>query len=114
MVLSNDPTEQKLQTMELLYASLAFGQLGYMDGQIEETGEIVPLLIGLQPTEDGNFRIYPIAQLFSKQDKLVDYLVPDGTGSYRKIPTGTPVNLIGSTDQEESGPPEGFDKTKLN
>lgn len=111
-ILSNEPNELKLHTLELIYNSVAYGQLGYCDGKDPVTGEIVPLLVGLDPLPDGSgFAIYPVARILGKNDPL-NYLVPDGIGNYQSADgDGAIVRLAG---EAESGPPEGFDKTKLN
>lgn len=111
-ILSNEPNELKLHTLELLYNSVAYGQLGYMDGKDPNTGEIIPLLVGLDPLPDGSgFAIYPVARILGKNDPL-NYLVPDGIGNYQSADgDGAVVRFAG---EEETWPPEGFDKTKLN
>jgi hypothetical protein len=81
-ILSNEPNELKLHTMEIIYNSINNGQLAYMDAKDPETGEIIPLLVGLDPTSNGKFKIYPVAQLLIGASNLPKYLVPDGTGSY--------------------------------
>lgn len=93
LLMTNEPTEQKLKTLELLYQSLSFGQLAYLDGKDPDTGEIVPLLVGLQPEENGKVSIYPIAKLFTKEDNLVNYQIPDGSGNYTSVDAGEPIDL---------------------
>lgn len=113
-ILSNEPNELKLHTMEIIYNSVSYGQLGYMDGKDPETGEIVPLLVGLDPTSDGRFKIYPVARLLMGVPELPKYLVPDGTGKYFNERDTDGIAISGGDSEEESGPPEGLDKNQIN
>jgi hypothetical protein len=82
ILLTNDRTPFKGAMLETIYKATALAQLGYMDGLDPETGDIIPLLVGLQPTEnDTQFKVYPLARILQK-DEIKFYLVPDGTGSY--------------------------------
>lgn len=122
LLMTNEPTELKLKTLELLYQSLSFGQLAYMDGKNPETGEIVPLLVGLQPEANNKVSIYPVAKLISKDDN-VNYLVPDGQGNYSPLNVGESIDLgidfstlagesePESSGEEISGKAEGNNKT---
>lgn len=108
-VLSNNPTELKIKTLEMLYDSIGYGQLAYMDAKDAETGEIIPLLIGLDPTDDGKFKLFPLAELVMGNALQRKYLVPDGRGNYHDV-VGESVDLRGEsiesrTGEEETGPP---------
>jgi hypothetical protein len=92
MLITNEPTELKLRTLELLYQSMSFGQLAYLDGKDPETGEIVSLLVGIQPENDSKASIYPIAKFLDKDDNT-KYLIPDGNGNYSSIDVGEPIDL---------------------
>lgn len=82
MILTNDRTPQKAQMLFMLYKAASLAQLAYMDGMHPVTGEIHQLLVGLQPTADGQFQVFPLAKIFSKLDEIPLYMVPDGQGSY--------------------------------
>lgn len=83
MVMTNKPTSFKGNMLLMLYKAVGMGQLAYMDGLDPDTQEIVPLLVGLEPTENGQFAVYPLAKIFTKGDELVKtYHVPDGKGGY--------------------------------
>lgn len=83
MILTNERTPFKGNMMKMIYQAVSLGQLAYMDGKDEETGEIVPLLVGLEPTEDlHKFAVYPLAKIFVKGEEMRTYLVPDGVGGY--------------------------------
>lgn len=83
IVLTNDRTKLKADTILMFYKAATLGQLGYMDGKDPDTGEIVPLLVGLEPTEnDTQFKVYPLARLINKSTEIIPYLVPDGVGGY--------------------------------
>jgi hypothetical protein len=110
MVLTNEPTELKVRTLELIYQSLSYGQIAYMDGKDPDTGEVVPMLVALEPAGDNKVTIYPIARLFDKNDKLTEYLVPDGLGNYRNV-GAEPVDIHTS---EEEGTAEGLDQATVH
>lgn len=117
MVLSNDPTEFKIRTIELLYQSISMGQLAYMDGKDAETGEIVPLLVGLNPVTDERVEIYPIAKLLiNNADTATKYLVPNGTGEYTEPDSDNAVDFAcaelvpADAGEEEAGQAQGLDK----
>lgn len=105
-LLTNEPSELKFVTLELIYDSIETRQLGYMDGKDAVTGEIVPLLVGFDPAHDGGYRIFPIAKLLMKE-KIPNYLVPDGSGNYHDISDGRPVDIAAKT---QGGETEGFDE----
>lgn len=82
-VLTNERTQFKANQIMMFYKASSLGQLAYMDGMDPETGEIVPLLVGLEPTEnDTQFKVYPLAKLISNLQEIKNYLVPDGSGNY--------------------------------
>lgn len=81
-ILTNERTEMKANMLLMLYKAVSIGQLGYMDGMDPDSGEIVPLLVGFQPTENGKFNVFPLARIFNKVDGIPHYLVPDGQGGY--------------------------------
>lgn len=114
LVMSNDPTALKIRTIELIYDSIARGQLAYMDGKDTETGEIVPLLVGLNPVSDTKYEIYPIAKLLIGPDARANYLVPDGNGSYTEPAPDNSVDLdlraLDADSEESEGQAEGLDE----
>ena len=98
MILTNERTPHKANMIMMLYKACSLAQLAYMDGMDPETGEIVPLLVGLGPTEDGKFNVYPLARIFNKVDGIPQYLVPDGHGSYIDYRTPEQRELAGITE----------------
>jgi len=103
-VLTNEITEFKGNVLRLFYQAAEMRQLAYMDGMDPDTGEIVPLLVGLEPTADGQFNVAPLAKLISKSQEIIHYLVPDGNGSYfNNEPT---VGRDGFDSPEEEGQAE--------
>lgn len=115
-ILSNDPEggqgiNMKLMLMETIYGSIINGQLCYMDGKDAVTGDIVPLLVGIDPIDDTRFRVFPIARLLTKADDLSNYLVPDGAGDYYARANGIdPVDSLGLSSEEEGRETKGLDK----
>ena len=119
LLISNEPTEFKARTLELIYESIALGQLGYMDGKDGDTGEIVPLLVGLKPVSDTRYEVYPIARLLINKDDHANYLVPNGAGDYSRPDPDNSIELgaveesfieFGTSSEEGSWPAEGLDK----
>lgn len=102
-VLTNEVTQFKLDILKAIYNSVVSGQLGYLDAKDPETGEIVPLLVGIEYSDKGTFKPYPIAKFITGKDVFKNYLVPDGRGNY-----------CSGDDEEESRSSEGIDKEKSN
>jgi len=113
MILTNERTPFKAQQILMLYKAASMAQLAYMDGMHPETGEIVPLLVGLEPTENATqFKVYPLATLIDKLSDIPQYLVPDGQGGYMdyrvKEATDELPQPFGDEGTEKEGPaPEG-------
>lgn len=100
VVLTNERTPFKGQQILMMYQAAALAQLAYMDGLNPDTGETEALLVGLEPTEEGQFKVFPLAKLFTSVDTIPAYLVPDGQGGY--FSNADDTNLA---DIEEAGPP---------
>ena len=107
LCISNEPSESKINILQIIYQSVYSGQLAYMDGMDPDTGEIVPLLVGLDPTGDGTkVSVYPLADIRMLTNKnITQYLVPDGRGNYqssqaqsRKTKQGQSAEARESTD----------------
>lgn len=83
MVLTNERTPMKGNMLMMLYKAASVGQLAYMDGMDPDTGDIVPLIVGLEPSEDGTkSNIWPLAKIIGKSAEIKNYLIPDGVGGY--------------------------------
>jgi hypothetical protein len=80
-VMSNDPTSQKYDLLEMLLSGMYKNQIGYMDAMHKETGAIERLLVGLEPTPAGTFAAYPLARLLEPEE-VSNYLAPDGQGGW--------------------------------
>ena len=81
VVLTNDPKPAKSEFIEVLHQAALHGQLGYMDGMDPDTGEIVPLLVGIE-RNGTSIAAYPLAHIFMEVSELKAYLSPDGNGNY--------------------------------
>ena len=100
ILLTNDRKQFKADQLIMFYKAASLAQLAYMDGLDPDTNEIVPLLVGLEPTEGNTqFKVYPLAKLISKHDDIKNYLVPDGNGKY--VDYSLPQEEAGQA--EESG-----------
>lgn len=106
VVLTNERTPFKAQQILMLYQAVHAAQLAYMDGLNPGTGEVEPLLVGLEPTDDGQFRVFPLAKLLSKLDEVPAYQVPDGQGGYINASDGAGDELA-AIPEEEGKAPEG-------
>ena len=83
MILTNERTQFKANILMMMYQAASYGQLAYMDGMDPDTGEIVPLLVGLEPAGDGDkMNVHPLAKLLHKNIDDMHYLIPDGQGNY--------------------------------
>jgi len=122
MLMTNEPNEDKLRFMELLYQAMSVGQVAYMDGKDPDTGEVVPLIVGIQPEANNLVSIYPLAKIIKPEDESVNYHVPDGAGAYSPLNVGEPIDLglsltaepdggtSASSGEEEAGQAEGNNK----
>lgn len=81
VVLTNDFTPQKIALMEMFYRGAYANTLGYMDAKNNETGEIEPILVGMETTPDGKVNTYPLAKLLAPED-VAKYSAPDGKGGF--------------------------------
>lgn len=100
VVLTNERTPFKGQQILMMYQAADNAQLAYMDGLNPDTGETDALLVGLEPTEEGQFKVFPLAKLFTSVDTIPAYLVPDGQGGYFSNADDTTL-----ADIEEAGTP---------
>jgi hypothetical protein len=80
-VLSNEPTSEKYDLMEMLHKGALFGTIGYMDAKRKDNGEPERLLVGLEPTSEGKFAAYPLARLLDPEE-TGNYLAPTGDGGW--------------------------------
>ena len=87
VVITNDFQPVKQEFIELLYQGALNGQLGYMDGMDPDTGNVVPLLVGLEASPDNPDEkyCYPLARIFLDTASIKKYLVPDGNGNYHRL-----------------------------
>lgn len=83
VIATNNPNPIKADFIRLLHNAALHNQLGYMDGMDPDTGDEVPLLVGVEYDDEGNPKqLWPLAIAFIDGSKLKNYLAPDGNGSY--------------------------------
>lgn len=82
-VLSNTPTSELYDILELLYNGAFKNQLALMEALHEPSGTVHRLLVGMEFLDDGKYSAYPLARLLDA-DELGDYTAPDGKGSYER------------------------------
>lgn len=102
VIMSTDNNPIKQQLMEAIHTSAYTNQLGYLDGMDPDTGQIVPLLVGVDRDKDGGMSFYPIAQLFLSTSELKRYLTPDMHGSWvdNSIKDANGEDIASDFDQE--------------
>lgn len=93
VILTNEKNPFKPQLLQMLYQAVEYRQVAYMDGMDPETGEIVPLLVGIEHQKDGIAVRVPLARLLGSD--APNYLIPDGEGNY-----------VSGPSEEEEGTPE--------
>ena len=90
-VLSNEPTHQKYDILEMFLRGAIQNTIGYMDALNQETGQEEQLLVGLQGNAEGKFDVFPLARILGAAE-VTKYLAPDGTGAWSaKDPTTATV-----------------------
>lgn len=82
VLMTNDRQQFKVSTLQVIYQAADYRQLAYMDGMDPDTGEIVPLLVGLETLSDEQFNVWPLAIILNKSKQIKNYLVPNGRGDY--------------------------------
>lgn len=95
VIMTNDRNPIKANLMFSLYNTVKAGRLGYMDGMDPDTGDIVPMLVGIEPSPDGTVHannVYPLAILVRSDYESFKYWIPDGAGNYCKR-DGTPASM---------------------
>lgn len=81
VVITDDNNPIKRSLMENIVLSINTNQLGYVDGKDPETGEVVPLLVGIDRSEEG-MQLFPIARVFLDPNEMKRFLVPDENGNF--------------------------------
>lgn len=108
VILSNtqDPTLPLL--IQTLYQAFRLGQLGLITAMDPDTGNVSPMLAGIELVGDEIKGVYPLARLLSDPKEIERILIPDGEGNYVSNTSGFSQLDSGSTSEEateESGPP---------
>ena len=99
LVQTNEPSLSKEYILKNFYKAAQHYQIGYMDGMDPDTGDIVPLLILLDMSENGTLvDLHAIARIFDSPKDFKNYLVPDGKGNYVSLDSDD-----GDTAEEEEG-----------
>lgn len=106
LVQTNLPNPHKDALLKFVYHAAQKFQIGYMDGMDPDTGDIVPLLVLIEATDDKRFDVRPIARLLSRDEDAKEYLVPDGQGNYHQLSTCAPETRPRPTD-ERVAPADG-------
>lgn len=63
-------TEEQKQTAILLWQAAREDKLELMPGRNIKTGEVEAILVIIEPSEDGNVNIYPVASLLDQSSDI--------------------------------------------
>jgi hypothetical protein len=84
LVFSNDKTEEHLNVLrgllKMVYHTVLTNKLAIMEAKDETTGEVVPVLVGVEQNEEG-ISCYPLFRPITDTD-AGKYSAPDGSGNY--------------------------------
>lgn len=82
IILSNDRNDGQAQLLQMFYRATQLGQIGLITGMDPETGEVHPMLAGIEYV-DGNIQgVYPLARILESTEEIERILIPDGKGNY--------------------------------
>jgi len=115
VIMTNDRNPAKVEMLQMMYKAFSLGQVGLVDGMDPDTGEIQPMLAGIEMVNGELVGVYPLAVLLQSLDEISRILIPDGQGNY----VSANINLAESNDGPvepeaeaeggqavEQGPPE--------
>ncbi len=81
-LISNEPTEYKEALLRMFYEGTLRNTLAYADARVKATGEIVPMLVGLEYSAlSGKVESFPVALIVPANDGE-KYELPNGHGGY--------------------------------
>ena len=84
LVFSNDKTPDNMQMkqglLKMVYHTVLTNKLAIMDAKDETTGEVVPVLVGVEQNESG-ISCYPLFVPITDTE-AAKYAAPDGKGNY--------------------------------
>lgn len=82
-VLSNIPgDEYALNLLTMLTDGFLKNQVGIMRAREDDTGRDVLLIVGIEQTEDGPVKTYPLARILGAEEGTY-YSSPDGLGGFQ-------------------------------
>lgn len=83
VILTNDRTPGKAEMLQMIYRAFSLGQVGLVDGMDPDTGEITPMLAGIEMNEQNELvGVYPLATILQSLEEIARILIPDGQGNY--------------------------------
>ncbi len=83
IVLANEEPPMAEMLLKNLYNAAFQARIGLMYAKNEETGEINPLIVGLD-TDGDNFTCFPLAKIMNS-DEAMKYLAPDRMGGWQPM-----------------------------
>lgn len=82
VILTNERSPAKADLLTMLYSAFSKGQVGLVDGMDPDTGEVTPMLAGIEMTDGELTGVYPLASIFQSLEEVARILIPDGQGNY--------------------------------
>jgi len=82
LILSNEKDENLAQVLQTFYRAVQVGQIGLVMGMHPDTGEISPMLAGVDMVDGDIVGVYPLARLLQRVEEIESILIADGQGNY--------------------------------
>lgn len=106
VILANDQNPALAHILQAFYRGTASGQIGLVVGMDPDTGEVSPMLAGIEMAEGEIVGVYPIAKILEDMEQIERILIPDGQGNYVSNTSGFTEfddSLLDGEAQAESG-----------
>lgn len=82
IILSNDRNEGQSRLLQMFYNATQLGQIGLISGMDPETGNVSPMLAGIEYVDGEIKGVYPLARILESTEEIERILIPDGKGNY--------------------------------
>lgn len=106
VILANEQNPALAHILQAFYRGTASGQIGLVVGMDPDTGEVSPMLAGIEMAEGEIVGVYPIAKILEDMEQIERILIPDGQGNYVSNTSGFTEfddSLLDGEAQAESG-----------
>lgn len=82
IIMSNERSADLVQILQTFYQAVALGQIGLVMGMDPETGEVSPMLAGIDRDGEVIVGVFPLAKIMQDVQEIESILIPDGKGNY--------------------------------